>query len=77
MKKTIYIEGMKCENCANKVKNSLEEIEGVISCTIKLKAKKAVVELDKDISNNISDNLLKEAVEKNDYTVIKIKKNLF
>jgi hypothetical protein len=73
MKKTIYISGMKCNNCAMKVKNSLMELSQVEKASVNPKSGKAVVKLNEDIE----DNILKEAVEKNNYQVTKIKKNLF
>lgn len=73
MKKTIYISGMKCNNCAMKVKNSLMELSQVEKASVNPKSGKTVVKLNEDIE----DNILKEAVEKNNYQVTKIKKNLF
>ena len=44
MKKEVVVEGMKCEGCANTVREKFEAIEGVKSVTIDLKNKKAVLE---------------------------------
>lgn len=44
MKKEVFVEGMKCEGCANMVQEKFEAIEGVQSVTIDLKNKKAVLE---------------------------------
>ncbi|MGX7388838.1 heavy-metal-associated domain-containing protein [Carnobacterium divergens] len=44
MKKEVVVEGMKCEGCANTVREKFEAIEGVKSVTIDLKNKKVVLE---------------------------------
>lgn len=49
MKKEIVVEGMKCEGCANTVREKFEAIEGVKSVAIDLKNKKAVLESQSDI----------------------------
>lgn len=69
MKKMMMIEGMSCMHCVNRVKTVLEEIAGVKGVTIDLQGKNAVVELSQDVS----DPILKEAVEEAGYDVIEIK----
>ncbi|QEK13309.1 heavy-metal-associated domain-containing protein [Crassaminicella thermophila] len=69
MKKIIKIEGMSCMNCVNHVKNAIEEISGIKTVTIDLQGKNAVVELSQDVS----DSILKEAVEEAGYDVVEIK----
>ncbi len=51
--KTIYIEGMKCEGCVNRVKNVLSAIPGVKSCSVSLEDKKADLVLTKDIDDSV------------------------
>lgn len=51
--KTIYIEGMKCEGCVNRVKNVLSAIPGVKSCSVSLEDKKADLVLAKDIDDSV------------------------
>ena len=65
MKKTICIEGMMCEHCKNRVENALLDFNGVKDARVDLDAKKAEVELSKDISNDT----LKELIEDLGYEV--------
>lgn len=51
--KTIYIEGMKCEGCVNRVKNVLSAIPGVKSCSVSLEDKKADLVLTMDIDDSV------------------------
>ena len=43
MEQEIMVEGMKCEGCANSVKEKFESIEGVEEVSMDLDNKKAVV----------------------------------
>ena len=65
MKKTINIEGMMCGHCEASVKKALEALPGVESAAVSHKEGTAVVEL----SSEVSDEVLKKAVEDKDYTV--------
>ena len=65
--KIIYIEGMHCDHCKNTVEGSINEIDGA-SAKVNLKKNIAVVSYDREIS----DEELKNAVEKKDFKVIKI-----
>ncbi len=65
MKKTMKIEGMMCCHCEMTVKNALEALDGVISAEVSHEKGTAVVELSKDVDND----LLKTAVEAKDYKV--------
>lgn len=69
MKKSIIIEGMSCMHCVNHVKNALEEVTGVGEINVDLQGKNAVVELRQDIT----DQILKEAIEEAGYDVVEIK----
>ena len=67
--KTVYVEGMMCEHCKARVEKALSEVEGVLSANVSLEEKKASVELEKEVSNEV----LKKAVEDAGYTVKDIK----
>lgn len=43
MEQEIFIEGMKCDGCANTVKEKLESLEGVDTVLMDLENKKAVI----------------------------------
>ena len=66
MKKTMKIEGMMCCHCEMTVKNALEALDGVVSAEVSHEKGTAVVELSKDVDND----LLKKTVEAKDYKVI-------
>lgn len=68
MKKTMKIEGMMCGHCEANVKKALEAIDGVSAADVSHEKDVAVVEMDKEIDNNV----LKEAVEAKDYKVISV-----
>ena len=63
--KTIYIEGMRCEGCVNRVKNVLSSIPEVKSCSVSLEDKKADLVLTKDID----DSVFQEKIEDLGFTV--------
>lgn len=65
MEKTLQVEGMMCVHCEARVKKALEAIEGVESAVASHEAGTAVVTLSKDVANDV----LKKAVEDQDYTV--------
>ncbi|MBU5316490.1 cation transporter [Clostridium bornimense] len=67
MSKVIKIEGMSCEKCVAHVKEALEDIAGIENVTVDLKEGKAVVE-----GSNVSDEVIKEAIEDEGYDVISI-----
>ena len=68
MTKTISIEGMMCGHCEATVKKALEALKGVENAEVSHTAGTAVVTLDSDVS----DDVLKKAVEDQDYKVTKI-----
>ena len=68
MAKKIHIEGMSCDHCVRHVTNALIEVDGVKDVKVDLKGKIASVELSEDIANG----KLKEAVEEAGYQVVKI-----
>ena len=69
MKKTMTIEGMMCEHCEATVQKALEALDGVASAKASHKKGTAVVKLDSEVS----DDVLKKAVEDKDYKVTGIK----
>ena len=67
-KRILHVEGMMCEHCEAHVKEALEAIDGVEEAVASHKEGTAVVTLTKDVDNNV----MKTAVEKEDYTVTSI-----
>ena len=69
MKKTMKIEGMMCGHCEARVKKALEALEQVESAEVSHEAGTAVVTLKEEVA----DDVLKKAVEAQDYEVKGIK----
>ena len=69
MKKKILVEGMSCGHCVNHVSEALKEI-GAKDVVVSLEGKLAIAE----ISDNITDDAIKLAIEDAGYDVIKIEK---
>ncbi len=65
MKKEILISGMTCGHCVKRVENALLEIDGVNSVVVSLEEKRATIEAD----DKIEDQLLKDAIDDVGYTV--------
>ena len=68
MEKTMNIEGMMCMHCEARVKKALEAVEGVTEAAVSHEAGTAVVTLSADVP----DDVLKKAVEDQDYKVLGI-----
>lgn len=68
MKKKILIEGMTCGHCSARVEKTLKEQEAVKEVTVDLAGKNAVVELSKDLS----DEVIKEIIKDIGYDVVGI-----
>ena len=68
MKKTMKIEGMMCMHCEARVKKALLAVPGVADAEVSHEAGTAVVTLAEDVS----DDVLRQAVEAQDYPVISI-----
>ena len=66
MKKVIKVEGMMCEHCEATVVKALKKIDGVTEASADHVKGEAVVELSKEVDNE----LLKEAIEDRDYKVL-------
>lgn len=65
--KILKIEGMHCDHCKNSVERAINEIDGA-AAKVHLKKGIAVVSMDRIIA----DDVLKQAVEKEDFTVTDI-----
>ena len=63
--KTFKIEGMHCENCANRVKRAINGIDGV-SAKVNLRKKEALVRYEKDVD----DSIITSAIESQGYNVL-------
>ena len=68
MVKTVHIEGMMCHHCEMAVQKALETVDGVASAQADYEAGTAVVILSKKVDSEV----LKKAVEAEDYTVTSI-----
>lgn len=60
MKKIILIDGMKCENCANRIKMSLEKIDNILNVNVNLDTKEVVIEYDKEINNYLIEEVIND-----------------
>ncbi|WP_080146053.1 heavy-metal-associated domain-containing protein [Marinilactibacillus piezotolerans] len=60
MEQVMTVNGMKCEGCANTVKDKLSAIETVASVKIDLENKTATVESARGISEETADSSLKD-----------------
>ena len=65
MKKTMEIKGMMCGHCEARVKKTLEAIEGVTEAVVSHESGTAVVTM----NTEVADDVLKNAVEAQDYEV--------
>ena len=68
MTKTMKIEGMMCGHCEARVKKVLEALPEVETAEVSYEAGTAVVTL----SAEVSDDVLRKAVEDQDYKVLEI-----
>lgn len=65
--KRLTVEGMHCENCQARIENAINRLDGV-ACQVNLRKKVATV----SYSREISDDELRQLVEKLGYQVTKI-----
>ena len=65
MKKTLKVEGMMCGHCEARVKKALEALPEVTEAVVSHETGTAIVTLNADVA----DDVLKKAVEDQDYTV--------
>ena len=68
MEKTMKIEGMMCGHCEARVKKCLEALPQVSQAVVSHEAGTAIVTL----SGDVSDDVLKNTVEAQDYKVVSI-----
>lgn len=68
MEKTMKIEGMMCQHCEARVKKTLEAVAGVDSASVSHEEGTAIIEM----SSNVENEMLKKAVEEQDYKVVSI-----
>lgn len=68
MEKTMKIEGMMCGHCEARVKKALEAVEGVTEAVVSHESGTAVIKMNTDVA----DDVLKGAVEAQDYKVISL-----
>ncbi|MBP5179843.1 MAG: heavy-metal-associated domain-containing protein [Clostridiales bacterium] len=59
MKKTYELEDLDCANCARKMQEAIEKIEGVTSCSVNFMTQKMTLEAD----DEVFDSILNQAVE--------------
>lgn len=64
---TLYIEGMKCEGCVNRIKNVLENIKGILSYELSLEEKKLILTVKKE-------KVVEEVIEKIENMDFKVRK---
>lgn len=69
-KKVIVIEGMMCSHCAERVKKTLEDVEGVSKVEVDFKKGTATVKLEREVPEDI----LSKAIAEAGYTVAAIKR---
>ena len=67
--KTIYIDGMQCNHCKMTVEKALGSINGIKNVEVNLEKKNAIIELEKEIS----DNEIKKIIENEGFNVKEIK----
>lgn len=65
--KIIYIEGMHCDNCKNRIEHAVNRVEGAV-CKVKLKKNLAVV----SYCRELDDKLLKDTIEDLGFEVTRI-----
>lgn len=68
MKKTLKVEGMMCGHCEARVKKALEALPEVTEAVVSHETGTAIVTLNTDVA----DDVLKKAVEDQDYPVTDI-----
>lgn len=68
MKKSIKIDGMSCQHCANRVEKALNGVDRITTAKVDLAAKTAYIES----SSEISDNDLRNIIDEAGYIVLEI-----
>lgn len=65
--KIFYVDGMMCEGCENRIKNTIKNIEGVKDVTADHKTGKVVV----TSNDNVSEETIKDTLDDIGYEVAK------
>ncbi len=65
MKKTVKVEGMSCEHCANRVKKALRQLDMVQDVVVNLEKGEVIIMSEQELDNN----LIKEQIEDLGYIV--------
>lgn len=68
IKTIVKIEGMSCEHCANKVKDTFMNVDGIKGVKVHLSKKEAII----SSSNKLDKDLIKNLIENLDYKLIDI-----
>ncbi|MGE5380964.1 MAG: heavy-metal-associated domain-containing protein [Methylocystaceae bacterium] len=68
MHKRVFIEGMKCGNCANHVKEALTGVAGVADVEVNLSEKYALIASNAEVK----EENIKQAVNSEKYKVVRI-----
>lgn len=63
MKKTYLIEDLCCANCANKIENRIQELDGVTSASLNFIAGKLFVEFEDRIADTITASVVQIATK--------------
>lgn len=66
--KVIYIDGMSCNHCKMSVEKVLSSIDGIVKVDVSLENKKAVLE----INSKVDDNVIRKAIDEAGFKVKKI-----
>lgn len=61
MTKTIYVTGMSCGHCVQRVKNALGSIDGVTDVTVNLEEKRVVLQSNQEITNEVLIEVIDDA----------------
>ena len=69
MKKIVTVDGMMCMHCVAYVKDALSKVEGVSDVVVSLDEKAATL----NCTENVTDQMLIDAVTNAGYTVISVK----
>ena len=69
MKKVVTVDGMMCMHCVAHVKDALSKVEGVSDVVVSLDEKTATL----NCTENVTDQMLSDAVTNAGYTVISVK----
>ncbi len=64
-KRTFFVEGMHCENCRNRIKRTINSIDGA-SCKVNLRKGRVDIEFDREID----DDVFIKAIEDLDFHVV-------